>query len=124
MANQARELHHMLEAELTVITVVGTSQNAHIKSNFLLQRSGNAQSLPKTVTQILCDGFQIVSLKQKEAVVIFISPINFTIRKTGGKPKEAEEEEEEEHSLVFPPLRPFLVDSRCLPNLSSGLKRS
>ncbi len=116
----------MLEAELTVITVVGTSQNAHIKSNFLLQRSGNAQSLPKTVTQILCDGFQIVSLKQKEAVVIFISPINFTIRKTGGKPKEEEEEEEEEeeHSLVFPPLRPFLVDSRCLPNLSSGLKRS
>ncbi len=112
MANQARVLHHMLETELTVITVVGTSQNAHIKSNFLLQRSGNAQSLPKPVTQILCDGFQIFSLKQKEAVVIFISPINFTICKTGGKPKE-EEEEEEEHSLVFLLLLPFFVDSRC-----------
>ncbi len=122
MANQARELHHMLEAELTVIIVVGTSQNAHIKPNFLLQRSGNAQSLPKTVTQILWDGFQTFSLKQTEAVVIFISPINFTIRKTGGKPKE-EEEEEEEHSLVFLPLLPFFVDSRC-PHPTQSFLRS
>ncbi len=113
----------MLEAELTVITVVGTSQNAHIKSNFLLQRSGNAQSLPKTVTQILCDGFQIFSLKQKEAVVIVISPINFTIRKTGGKPKEEEEEEEEEHSLVFLPLLPFFIDFRC-PHPTQSFLRS
>jgi len=117
----SKRVASMLEAELTVITVVGTSQNAHIKSNFLLQRSGNAQSLPKTVTQILCDGFQIFSLKQKEAVVIVISPTNFTIRKTGGKPKE-EEEEEEEHSLVFLPLRPFFVDSRCQHPTQSFLR--